>query len=383
MSDHEPLDEGADRPDPVVVGALRDLPVPEHRLTFWADLDAAVREAAGDLASPAATAPAAALLDDDGDGDGDGDNDGSPHTSEVPVLRHAPPRPSLARRAAPWLAAVAGLVVVGAAAGFVLSSSDDDGSDVADATTTTAEAAIESTTEPLSETTVAPTSTAPTTAPAADDPSEAARQFIDALGSGETELALSLLGPRSVAYIESLGGDPLGFVVEMQEGYGSWAGAPDLEISSTSAGVVAPLESELAIVTVQGTNPGEGDPEDRVDAFPMVREGDAWVVELVAFADGRDNRLRFTLPESDGSGRLGTMPPDGEINVFVPMAGTVLYQIDGGEVHDDQTADIPAGTVSLPAPPEPLAVGEHVLVAVAVGEDGTIVPFGSKFTVEG
>ena len=72
----------------------------------------------------------------------------------------------------------------------------------------------------------------------------------------------------------------------------------------------------------------------------MVREGDQWVVELVAFADGRDNRLRFTLPESDGSGRLGTMPPDGEINVFVPTPGTVLFQIDGGEVHDDQTADI-------------------------------------------
>ena len=146
---------------------------------------------------------------------------------------------------------------------------------------------------------------------------------------------------------------------------------------------MAPLESELAIVTVQGTNPGEGDAQDRVDAFPMVREGDRWVVELVAFADGRDNRLRFTLPESDGSGQLGSMASTGEINVFVPVPGTVLFQIDGGEVFDDQTADIPAGTFSLHAPPEPLAVGEHVLVAVAVGQDGTIVPFGSKFTVDG
>jgi hypothetical protein len=374
VSEHEALDPSVDQPDPVVVGALRDLPVPEHRLTFWADLDAALRDAAEEPTTEAA--PAAATVPIEGGG-----GSGGPTTSEVPVLRHAPPRPSFVRRAAPWLAAVAGLVVVGAAAGFVLASTDDDGDNDFAATTTTQP---EDTGQPVPETTVAaaPTTTV-TTAALGDDPAEVARTFIDALGSGETELALSLLGPRSVAYIESLGGDPLGFVTEMQEGYGSWAGAPDLEVSSTSAGVVAPLESELAIVTVQGTNPGEGDAEDRVDAFPMVREGDQWVVELVAFADGRDNSLRFTLPDSDDAGRLGTMAPDGEINVFVPSPGTVLYQIDGGEVHDDQTADIPAGTFSLHAPPEPLAPGEHVLVAVAVGQDGTLVPFGSTFTVEG
>jgi hypothetical protein len=77
------------------------------------------------------------------------------------------------------------------------------------------------------------------------------------------------------------------------------------------------------------------------------------------------------------------MPPTGEINVFVPTAGTVLFQIDGGEVRSDQTADIPAGIFSLHAPPDPLAPGEHVLVAVAVGADGTLVPFGSTFTVDG
>jgi hypothetical protein len=378
VSDHEPLDPAADQPDPVVVGALRDLPVPEHRLTFWADLDAALRDAAEELGAAATAPPATTPTDGAGSGGSSG-----PTTSEVPVLRHAPPRPSFARRAAPWLAAVAGLVVVGAAAGFVLSSGDDDDGDFAATTTSEAATESDSTSQPVPDTTVAPATTTVTTVAVDDDPAEVARTFIDALGSGDTELALSMLGPRSVAYIESLGGDPLGFVTEMQEGYGSWAGAPDLDVSSTSAGVVAPLESELAIVTVQGTNPGEGDAEDRVDAFPMVREGDQWVVELVAFADGRDNRLRFTLPESDGSGRLGTMPPDGEINVFVPTPGTVLYQIDGGEVRDDQTADIPAGTFSLHAPPDPLAPGEHVLVAVAVGSDGTLVPFGSKFTVEG
>ena len=113
-----------------------------------------------------------------------------------------------------------------------------------------------------------------------------AELFIDSLGSGDTETALAQLGPRSVAYIQALGGDPLGFVSEMQEGYGAWAGSPDVAISAASAGVVAPLTSELAIVTVQGTYPGEGEAEDRVDAFPMVREGDRWMVELVAFAGG-------------------------------------------------------------------------------------------------
>jgi hypothetical protein len=168
----------------------------------------------------------------------------------------------------------------------------------------------------------------------------------------------------------------------MQEGYGAWAGAPDLDISSSSAGVVAPLTSELAIVTVQGTHPGEGEAEDRVDAFPLVREGDRWVVELVAFADGRDNRLRFTVPDMDQDGRLGSMRTSDEINVFAPVAGTVLYQVDGGDVQSDQTAEIPAGIFSI-HDPRPLSPGDHVLVAVAVGEDGTIVPFGSRFEVVG
>lgn len=380
MSD-EPLDPAvADpgRPDPVVANALRDLPVPEHRLTFWADLEAAVQaeaEAAAGATDPSSTPPSADPADRH-------DPSALP-TADVPVLRHAPPKPSLARRAAPWLAAVAGLVVVGAGAGFVLSATDDDGGNDLAGTTTEA-ASIETTTVPGAVTTT--TSATATTAvadPAADDPTEVTRLFIDALGAGDTEAALALLGPRSTAYIQSLGGDPLGFVTEMQEGYGAWAGAPDLDISSASAGVVAPLTSELAIVTVQGTHPGEGTAEDRVDAFPLVREGDRWVVELVAFADGRENELEFTVPNGNNDGSLGSMVPNGEINVFVPAPGTVLFQIDGGEVRSDQTADIPAGTFALHAPPDPLAPGTHVLVAVAVGEDGTIVPFGSKFEVVG
>lgn len=370
------LDE--DVPDPVVARALREVPVPEHRLTFWADLDAAIRAEAEAAVPPPGPGPSA-------EGGGAGDDPARPRTSEVPVLRHAPPEPSLARRAAPWLAAVAGLVVVGAAAGFVLSSGDDGdgGNDLAGATTTTAEvASVETTAAPTPETTAAPTTTTGVADPTPDDPADVARLFIDSLGSGDTETALAQLGPRSLAYIESLGGDPLGFVTEMQEGYGAWADAPDLALSSASAGVVAPLTSELAIVTVQGTHPGEGEAADRVDAFPLVREGDRWVVELVAFADGRDNRLRFTVPASDQTGQLGSMRTTDEINVFVPARGTVLYQVDGGEVQSDQTADIPAGIFSI-HDPRPISPGEHVLVVVAVGDDGTIVPFGGRFTVEG
>ena len=365
----------AEQPDPVIVKALRELPVPEHRLTFWADLEAAVRADAGAAPGPATT--------DRVDGH-DATALPAAAPAEVPVLRHAPPKPSLARRAAPWLAAVAGLVIVGGAAGFVLSSGDDGSNDLADTSTTPVEPIESTTLQAATDTTVAPTtstSTAPDPTP--DDPTDVARLFIDSLGSGDTATALAQLGPRSIAYIESMGGDPLGYVSEMQEGYGGWAGSPDVAITSATAGVVPPLTSELAIVTVQGTHPGEGEATDRVDAFPLVREGDRWVVELAAFADGRDNRLRFTLPESDDAGQLGSMGPNGEINVFVPARGTVLFQIDGGDVYSDQTADIPAGIFSLYAPPSPLATGDHVLVAVAVGEDGTLVPFGSKFVVDG
>lgn len=371
MSDEHAVPD-ADRPDPLVARALRDLPVPDHRLTFWADLDAAIREEAATAAATSSGADAA---------EGDLGRDRLP-AGEVPVLRHAPPPPSLARRAAPWLAAAAGFVLVGAAAGFVLSSGGDGGDDVAGSTTSAV--LLQSTTVPPPSTTAEqPTaSTAPPDA-AETDPAEVARSFIQALGDGDSEAALQLLGPRSLAYIEATAGDPLGFVTEMQEGYGAWAGAPDLALSAAVAGVVPPLESELAVVTVQGTHPGEGEPQARVDAFPLVRDGDRWVVELVAFAPGRENRLRFTVPRGDADGSLGPMAPDGEINVFVPAPGTVLFQLDGGELHRDETAEIPAGTFSLHAPPEPLAPGEHVLVAVAVGQDGTIVGFGGRFLVPG
>lgn len=363
---------GDEARDPLVSRALRELPVPEHRLTFWADLDAAVAEAASSAAVDGATAATSST--DTGPR--------RPDTDEVPMVRRAAPRATRPRRLAPWLAAAAGLLVVVGGVGFVLSQ--DGGDDAADGRATTIPATSE---PPAPETTVttlaATTSTAVTTTAVASEPAAVAQSFIDALGSGDTAAALALLGPRSTAYIESLGGDPLGFVAEMQEGYGAWAGADDVELSATSAGVVPPLESELSIVTVQGTYPGEGEATQRVDAFPMVRQGDGWVVELVALADGRDNRMRFTLPPIDSSGLLGGMAPTDEINVFVPTQGTVLFQLDGGEIFADQTADIPAGVFSLYAPPAPLGNGTHTLVAVAVGADGTITPFGGTFTVEG
>lgn len=363
----------ADEHDPVVHRALRELPVPEHRLTFWAELNAAIAESAGSSAVDGAAVDGAAAADLE------------PQRSDaddVPTLRRAAPQRSSGRRAAPWLAAAAGLAVVGGAAGFLLTRDDAGDGEVAGVSSTPAPA----TTDIVpSTTTVEVTTTVPvaTTVVAAGDPADVTRAFIDALGAGEAAEALALLGPRSTAYIESTGADPLAFVTEMQEGYGAWAGADDVEITATSAGVVAPLEGELSIVTVQGTHPGEGSPSPRVDAFPLVREGDRWVIELVALADGRNNRLRFTVPPSDSDGVLGGMAPDGEINVFVPTQGTVLFQIDGGEVFADETADIPAGVFSLHAPPQPLGNGTHTLVAVAVGADGTITPFGGTFTVEG
>jgi hypothetical protein len=176
-------------------------------------------------------------------------------------------------------------------------------------------------------------------------------------------------------------------MAEYEEGYGAWAGSPDLELASVDVGPVDLLgpDAQLTIVTVAGTYPGEGDPAFRIDVLPVVAEGDQLRVEPAAHLDSRPNRLVFTLPSSDETGALGSMGPSDDINVFVPAEGTVFFQIDGGEPFADATSPVGqnAEPFALYNPPQDLAPGSHRLVVVAVGADGTITTFGGTFEVQG
>lgn len=364
--------------DEVVARALQDLPVPDHRPGFWAGLDRAIaaESDADAIAHAAGPAPVA---------------DRRLDTGELPSVRSLAHERARRRGRGPWLAVAAALLVLCGAVGIVAVAGGGDGSDG-----DLAGGADDGQRETLDETTVneggggdQPTSSVavPETGSvmvAADSPVDVVRQWLDALGDGETEVAASLLGPRSVAYIEALGGDPTGFMQESQEGYGAWSGSPDVEIS---AGATTPVEllgpgSELAIVTVTGTYPGEGDRRFRVDVIPVVSDQGAWRIETVAHSPARDNRLVFTLPRSTDDGTLGSMGPADDVNVFVPTDGTVFFQIDGGELYADDTSIIgPPEPFALYNPRDDLAPGTHQLVVVAVGADGTITAFGGTFEV--
>jgi len=137
----------------------------------------------------------------------------------------------------------------------------------------------------------------------------------------------------------------------------------------------------LQVVVVSGTYPGEGDAESRVDVFPVVDDGEGFRVEHLAFDPARDNDITFTLPEETEEG-LGSMAPTEEVNVFVPAQGTAYLQLDGTEVLTDETSEVAGRPFALFHPEGDLAPGEHVLVLVAVGDDGTVTAFGGSFTVE-
>jgi hypothetical protein len=364
----------ADERDDVIARALHEIPVPDHGPGFWRRLDDAITRdiaaGAGDGAEP----PAARL-----------------DTGELPSVRALAHERSRPPRKAPWLAVAAALLVLAGAVGMVAVAGDGDGdgddAELADGPETTPEAQEPTT---MAEATVASGGASETTLPPtepieASPPADTVRQWIDALGDGEPEAAAALLGPRSVSYIQALGGDPAGMMQEYEEGYGGWAASPDVQIASAETVPVDLLGpgTELTIVTVSGTYPGEGASEFRVDVIPVVTDQGEGRIETMAHAPQRENKLVFTVPRSDDAGALSSMSPSDDVNVFVPAEGTVFFRIDGGELFADATSLVGrnAEPFALYNPRDDLAPGAHELVVVAVGTDGTITAYGGTFDV--
>lgn len=364
--------------DDVVAAALRGISAPDHGLGFWDELAARLDDA------PAASSAAARRPSTQG-----------PATGELPAVADlASRRPN---RRAPILVAAAIVLLVGAV-GFVTLGGDGDGDDteVAEQPLTTEEGAGATTTPEEGGNATALASSVPpdVTTTVADDAVDAASvdspqgvvtAWLVALGDGDVDAAVALTGPRTAAYVESLGPDVTleGFLTESQEGFGGLAAADDLEVALAPIGPIEFDGGTLQVVVVSGTDRGEGAPGSvRHDVFPVVDDGDGFRVEHLAFDPSRDNDPVFTVPAETETG-LGDVAPDVEINVFVPAQGTVYFQLDGGEVVSDETSAVgeQADPFALFDPPGELAAGEHVLVLVAVGDDGTIAHFGGEFAV--
>lgn len=374
--------------DPRIAEALSNIAVPEHRPTFWADLhrrlDAEITIVPDQPIGASVTSIAPAKLPPRPAGAT------RLETGELPSVRSLAHEHGRRRSRAPWLAIAAGLVVLaGAMAVVTFTDNPRDDAQVADAPTPTdAESASTDGTDVATETTagtVTSTSFPTTVLPTNPTPDATVRAWLTGLAEGDTAAAAALLGPRSIAYLQSIGGDPVGVMAEAQEGFGAWPDAADLQMVSAPLGVAAPLGAELAVVSISGTYPGEGGGSFRVDAVPVVQDPAGWRIEQFAHQAGRDDRLVFTVPALADDGTLGTMAADAEINVFAPTAGTVYFILDGTAPVAKPTTPVGRNDdpFALHNPGPPLAPGPHQLVVVAVGDDGTITTFAGTFVVEG
>lgn len=379
----ESHDPGAQ--DDVIARALHSLPIPDHRRTFWADLDAAIAEPSVPKAEVAAAAdPTVHRLD----------------TGELPSVTALDPERHRRRRRSPILAAAAAVVILAGAVGAVLviggdGDGGDDDSEFADGPRDTTGSPRS---EPFgSETTALATTTSITSptsstlfAAAPDTAAAAVEGWLGALGAGDGATAMSLTGPRSLAYIEATNGDVDAFFADtgLAEGYGAWSGAPDLEVSEIPLGAVEAFGGEVAVVVVSGTNPGEGREGPSIDVFPVVNAGDGWKLELYAFDPSvEDAQVIVQIPSApQGESGLGSMTGDQAVEVIVPTPGRVLFRIDDGEPVVRETSTVGTGAGTQPYarfdPPGTLIAGDHDLVVVGVGDNGTFAYVAGPVTVE-
>jgi hypothetical protein len=314
--------------DPVVARALRELHVPDHEPGFWDRLE---RE-----------------LADEGSGGG-----------RAAVVDLAGAR---RRRSRTWLLATAAAVVTVVAAAALLSGRDDEVVTVPPVTETPTTEVL-----PPTTTTAAPTPTPE--GPATAD--EAVLAWLDAIGAGEHDEAAALTGPRTRAYLESLGANLEGFLLESSEGYGAWAASPDRSTTEVELGRFG--DAVVTVVVVSGTWTGEGDDGFRADAIPAVRddEGGGWLVEPVAFEPDSGGRLELLSPQPASPGGSVALAPDGEIVVAAPGEGTFLFSLDDGAVVTVPGEPLGAGVQATFDPPGDLAARSYLLIVAYV--DGATV----------
>lgn len=368
MNDH-------DRDDVVhaqdIARALRDLPIPEHRPSFWAELDEALAAGpAGAAADPAD--PPLHRLD----------------TGELPTVTALAEGRARRSRRSPILAAAAALVILAGAVGAVLvvggddDGGDDDEAELADGPTATTTAASTFEAEPTTTVTEISTTTLGAEPGSASDTVLA---WLTALGSGDVEAAAALTGPRTTAYLEATTDGVDAFLRESAEGYGAWVGAPDVQVEEVKLGRLEPVDGELTIVIVSGTNPGEGREGPTTDVFPVVDTGDGWRVEHQAFDPTRDRNIPIIqIPRAPtGVSGLGSMAPDEAVEVIVPAAGTVIFRLDDEPPFTRETTGVGANDDPYARfdPSGSLTPGEHELIVVGVGADGTIAWSDGTFTV--
>lgn len=330
--------------DPVVAQALDEVATPDHLPGFWEDLDAAL------------------------------DQDGGDTTSRV-VRMSGRSRSSRRRFVLPAAAAAAVLALLA----VVTTTQDGDNTVRVVPTDRTPEPTTAPATSTAPPTTVADSPGATKTG--RSTPDGAVIAWLEALGAGQIDAATALVGPRTEAYYQALGGNVRGAMVESQEGSGAWADTPDRSTTEVDLGSVDGLE--MTVVVVMGTRSGEGGGGYRTDAIPVTRSGRGrtWLVEPEAFEPKTGGRIEVVRPSSGEFG-LNGLAADASVEVRAPGSGTFWFALD-----DAPPAKVPgrrtgSGVRATWDPPGQMKSQSHLLV-VAYFDGATFTAFAGVFAVEG
>jgi len=361
--------------DPIVAEALEGITVPEHGPTFWDDLDAA-------LTTPVPVARNNEIPTD------------IVHDL-APVVPLRTPSTAARWRIALVATTAAALLAVGAAVAMRSNETDLDLKPAVDpsvAPSTVPAATVGPDPRPNASTATTPSTVASTTPSSTRSntasskvgkatPDAAVVAWIEALGAGRIDAAVALVGPRSEAYIRSLGANVRGVMTESQEGYGAWANTPDRSTTEIDLGVVSDVSS--TVVAVSGTWRGEGEDGFRVDAVPATKSGrnGTWLVEPMAFEPKSGGRLEPVRP-SAGENGLNGLAADATLEATAPGKGTFWFSLD-----DSAPVKVPgkasgSGVRGTWDPPGHMRSRSHLLV-VAYADGATFTAFAGIFAVEG
>jgi hypothetical protein len=351
--------------DPLVVKALQDLPVPNHGPDFWRKLEERLSVVEAPSAPVAPGTPVVPTPDEQRVGD-------------LPVVAHLADHRRW--RAPAWIATAAAVIALVMAAATTLTSDEPPSEQVRITGPASDGQEAPAPTNPPATTTTAPTT------PRAPDPSAtpdaALLEWLAAVGTGDTDTAAALTGPRSKAYVDALtGGAGIeGFLLEAGEGYGAWADSPDRSTTEVDLDVEG---EDITIVVVSGTWTGEGGTGFRVDAVPVVRSDDGtWLVEPWATDPDTGGRLAVLSPAAAEEGRFNGLDPDATLSASAPGFGTFHFSLDDQPPTRITGQTAGGGVRATFDPPGSMSTQTHLFV-IAYTDGQTISAVAGTFTVEG
>ena len=233
----------------------------------------------------------------------------------------------------------------------VVACGDDDDQEAQGVTTTT-EATTSTSETPPQETT---TTIESPSDHGIIDAEGTARDWIDAIATGDDERAMALVSDRAM---EAFGGED-GYrenEIALAEGWGAWDFADPLEATEVT------VDETLSIVVLHGDVPQEGPPDESWAALPVVATPEGDRVEPF---------VQLGEPEVQPPANT-EIAPDGPLQAYVLAGREVWFIVDDGDAEvpalEGADGDQQVGTIQTSG----LEPGLHAFIVVQRNDDGVM-----------